>query len=81
MSHTPHELDEEFPESAALIDQLKKDDAHFANLVSEYHVINRAVHRVESRVEPMSEAEERALRHQRLHLKDQIAHMLAKATV
>ena len=78
MSHTP--LGQECPESAALIDHLKQDDAYFVNLVSKYRVINRTAHWVESPVQRMSAAEERALGQQRLHLKDQIAHMLATAT-
>ena len=78
MSHTP--LGQECTKSAALIDHLKQDDAYFVNLVSKYRVINRTAHWVESRVQRMSAAEERALGQPRLHLKDQIAHMLATAT-
>ena len=36
MSHTPHELSEEFPEQGQRIHELKQADAHFAELVDEY---------------------------------------------
>lgn len=72
MTHTPHELAEDFPEHAARIAELKRNDAHFARLVDEYHDVNRAVHRAESHVEPMTETAESDLRKRRAALKDQI---------
>ncbi len=56
MSHTPHELAEEFPDSVEKISALKQSDAHFAKLADAYHDINRAVHRAETDVEPTDEA-------------------------
>ena len=50
MSNTPHELAEEFPDKVEAMSQLKQSDAHFAKLADEYHEVNRAVHRAESRV-------------------------------
>ncbi len=79
MSHTPHELAEEFPDQTQKIHDLKLADAHFAKLVDEYHTLNRKVHRSEAGVEPRSELAEVDLRKQRMHLKDEIAGMLAKA--
>ncbi|MET4701432.1 uncharacterized protein YdcH (DUF465 family) [Constrictibacter sp. MBR-5] len=80
MSHVPHELADDFPEHAERIHALKLSDAHFAKLADAYHEVNRAVHRVETRVEPASEAYEEELRKQRLRLKDEIAAILnAKA--
>ena len=35
MSHTPHELAEEFPDKVELMSQLKQTDAHFARLADE----------------------------------------------
>ena len=72
MSHTAHELTEEFPAEAAKIRDLKARDAHFAKLVDDYHTVNRAVHRAETRVDVMDNSAEAALRQQRLHLKDHI---------
>jgi hypothetical protein len=77
MSNTPHELADEFPAHVAKIHELKLKDAHFARLVDEYHEVNRAVHRAETRVDAISDEAEAALRHQRVRLKDQIAHALA----
>ncbi|MGD9864401.1 MAG: YdcH family protein [Pseudodonghicola sp.] len=72
MTHTPHELAEEFPEQAELIAELKQSDTHFAKLADEYHEINRAVHRAETNVEPVEELAEVEMRKQRAALKDQI---------
>ena len=79
MSNTPHELSVEFPKDAENIHRLKLEDAHFARLVTEYHAVNRSVHRAETRVDVMDAAAESALRHKRMILKDQIARLLAAA--
>ncbi|TDK41059.1 YdcH family protein [Antarcticimicrobium luteum] len=79
MTHTPHELAEEFPEQAAMISELKQSDAHFAKLADEYHEINRAVHRAETNVEPVEELAEVEMRKARAALKDQIWAILSKA--
>jgi uncharacterized protein len=77
MSHTPHTLDEEFPDMRERIDALKTTNNHFARLADEYHEINRQVHRIETRVEPASEEIEQELKRRRMRLKDEIAGMLA----
>lgn len=79
MTHTPHELSEEFPEKAELIAELKQKDAHFAKLADEYHEINRTVHRAETNVEPVEELAEVEMRKKRAALKDEIWSMLADA--
>ncbi|WP_420859013.1 YdcH family protein [Marivivens marinus] len=79
MSHTPHELHEEFPDKADAIHDLKTKDAHFAALADKYHEVNRAVHRAETDVEPTDDLHMQEMRKERLHLKDQIASLLAKA--
>lgn len=79
MTHTPHELAQEFPEKAELISELKQSDAHFAKLVDEYHEVNRAVHRAETNVEPVEELAEVEMRKQRAALKDEIWGLLTKA--
>jgi hypothetical protein len=78
MTHTPHELAEEFPEHSQKIHDLKTADAHFARLADEYHTVNRTIHRSESGVEPMGEHAETDLRKQRMALKDEIAGILNK---
>lgn len=79
MTHTPHELAEEFPEKAGLISELKQTDTHFAKLADEYHEINRAVHRAETNVEPVEELAEVEMRKKRAALKDEIWGILSKA--
>jgi len=76
MSHTPHELHDEFPELADKITELKTSDAHFAKLADEYHELNRAVHRAETNVEPVEELAEVDMRKKRAVLKDQLYSML-----
>ena len=41
MSHTPHELAEEFPDKVDVMSALKGSDAHFAKLSDEYHALKR----------------------------------------
>ncbi|MCX2723451.1 YdcH family protein [Roseibium salinum] len=79
MSHVPHELHEEFPGSADALHALKTGDAHFARLAEEYHTVNREVHRIETNVAPSSDEALEELKKKRLHLKDQIAALLAAA--
>lgn len=79
MSHTPHELAEEFPDQIEQMSALKQSNAHFAKLADEYHEINRQVHRAETNVEPMEQLAEEQLRKQRGALKDEIWGMLSKA--
>ena len=79
MSHTPHELAEEFPDKIELMHTLKMKDAHFAKLFDEYHEVNRAVHRAETRVDTIDELAEEDLRKQRMLLKDEIWSMISAA--
>lgn len=72
MSHTPHELAEEFPEFVEKMSALKVNDAHFAKLFDDYHELNRKVHRAETNVEPREELSEVDLRKRRAALKDEI---------
>lgn len=79
MSHTPHELLQEFPEFETTIHKLKEADKHFAKLYDEYHTVNRAIHRAETDVEPTDDLHMVEMRKQRLALKDQIAAVLRQA--
>ena len=78
MSHTPHELAEEFPDKVDVMHALKRSDAHFSKLADEYHEINRTVHRAETNVEPMDELAEVDLRKARAALKDEIWAILSR---
>ena len=80
MSHTPHELAEEFPAEIDKMHALKQSDPHFAKMFDDYHDVNKDIHRGETNVEPMAEEHEQALRKKRMALKDEIAAKL-RATV
>jgi len=77
MSHTPHELAEEFPEHVDKMSAMKQDNAHFAKLFDEYHDVNRAIHRAETDIEPTDDMHIETMRKQRMRLKDEIYGMLA----
>lgn len=79
MSHTPHELTEDFPEATAEIHDLKLTNPHFAKLMEAYHAINRAVHRTEIGVAPVDDFTDQRMRKERMALKDEIAAMLSQA--
>ncbi|APH72570.1 YdcH family protein [Aquibium oceanicum] len=78
MSHTPHEIAEEFPEHVALIHHLRETDGHFHRIANEYHEVNRAVHRGETNVEPLDDFHLADLRKERMRLKDEIYRMLVQ---
>ena len=78
MSHVPHELAEEFPDKTDQLHDLKMSNAHFAKLFDEYHVVNREIHRIETRVEPATDERTTDLRKKRMVLKDEIASMLSQ---
>ena len=79
MSHTPHELAAEFPELAGRIHDLKVSDGNFARLADEYHEVNRAIHRGETKVEPMDDVRLETLKKRRLALLDDLKGRLAAA--
>ena len=79
MTHVPHEIADEFPEFRDLIHELKSVDAHFSKLLDAYHEVNRAVHRMETNVEPVAQETEEDARKQRMKLKDEIYSILSKA--
>ncbi|MGL4236808.1 YdcH family protein [Tabrizicola sp.] len=79
MSNTPHTLHDEFPAEAQKISALKVANAHFAKLLVDYDVVNDKIHRSETRLDLLTEADEEVLRKTRSHLKDQIWAALRKA--
>ena len=79
MTHTPHELSDMFPDDVELIHELKLKNAHFAKISERHHDVNRAIHRIETDVEPVSDAHAEDLKKQRLALQDEIAGMIAVA--
>lgn len=78
-AHTPHELHDEFPRDSEALHRLKMSNAHFNNLAARYHAVNRAIHRIETEVEPCDDFHAEDLKKQRLRLLDEIAAMLEAA--
>jgi len=74
----PHELQDEFPDQAALIERLTKTNYDFGRLVAAYDEVNRQIYRVESEDEPTIDEELEKLKKRRLLLKDDIAALLTK---
>lgn len=72
MTHTPHELIHEFPESGDRIHLLKEQDGHFRKLADIYHDLNREIHRGETDVEPVGQFHLEELKKRRLTLLDEI---------
>lgn len=71
--HVPHELQDDFPEEAPLIERLKKANHEFRQLASRYDRVNRHIYRIESEEEPTTDEALERLKKQRLKLKDEIA--------
>lgn len=76
MTHTPHDLAEEFPQYHDAMRDLRRTNAHAARLMDEYADINATLHRVDSNLAPMSDIEAVRLHKQRMMLKDEIARIL-----
>ncbi|MHA3916787.1 YdcH family protein [Halovulum sp. GXIMD14793] len=76
MSHVPHGLAEEFPLLTQRIHDLKLTDPHFRQRSDEYHELNRAIHRAETNVAPMSDTQLNEMLKKRVHLKDELYRML-----
>ena len=80
MSHTPHDLRNEFPDAVEVLHQLKLTNTHFSTLADRYHDVNREIHRIESEVEAASDARTEELKKQRLALLDEISQLVTTAS-
>jgi len=79
MSHTPHELHNEFPDDAGLLHDLKVSDSHFKAVADRYHDVNREIHRIEVEVDHASDARLEDLKKQRLSMLDEVSDIIARA--
>jgi len=77
MTLDPHDLTHEFPAQADKIHALKTSNAHFQKLAQRYEDINKDVVQIEEGVRAADDAHLETLKKERLHLKDQIAALLA----
>ncbi|MEI2384653.1 DUF465 domain-containing protein [Breoghania sp. JC706] len=78
MNHVPHELQEEFPEAAQILHQLKMSDARLEALCERYGAVNHEIYLIETEVSPAGDAATEDLKKERLALKDDIAQVLRK---
>ncbi|MBU3889789.1 YdcH family protein [Methylosinus sp. KRF6] len=78
MIRIPHELSEEFPTEAQLVEQLTRSDYRFGRLVADYDEVNRNIHLIESEEEPTTDEVLEKLKKRRLKLKDEIGEALEK---
>lgn len=78
MPFSTHALSEEFPQDADKIEALKDNDPNFARLAKDYNTVNDEILRIETEKEAASDERLNDLRKRRLHLKDEIAVVLAR---
>jgi hypothetical protein len=78
MVRIPHDLRDEFPGEAVLIERLIKADYHFGRLAERYDEVNCKINRIESEEEPTTDEVLEGLKKQRLKLKDEVAAILAR---
>ena len=74
-----HPLAKDFPQHKDKIHVLKQQDAHFAKLYQAYEDIDKAVVRLETRVELASDAELEDKKVQRVRIKDELYSLLQQA--
>lgn len=72
----PHELQDEFPDQAPLIERLTKTNYEFERLAAAYNEVNRHIWRIESEDEPTTDEVLEKLKKRRLLLKDDIKALL-----
>lgn len=79
MSHTPHELADEFPDDQVVLHALKLNNAHFNTMAQRYREVNDELHRIEAGIETPSDEYSETLKKRRLSLLDEISAMVAGA--
>lgn len=71
-----HDLPHEFPDKKELIAKLMEEDAEFAKIYGEYDALDAEILKIEQNIETVSDAYAEELKMKRVHLKDQLYHML-----
>jgi uncharacterized protein len=79
MTDIHHDIHHEFPEHRERIIALKTSDDHFHKLAEEYSAVTHEVEKLERAGNPDSDEYLETLKKQRLHLKDQLFHILNTA--
>jgi uncharacterized protein YdcH (DUF465 family) len=78
MIRVPHDLQDEFPQEASLIERMRKSKYPFRRLAERYDEVNRKIYLIESEEEPTTDEVLERFKKRRLKLKDDIAAILAK---
>ncbi|WP_439106635.1 YdcH family protein [Congregibacter sp.] len=73
-----HDLIHEFPELKDRIHELKTSNTHFRKLFDRYHELTREIENMEAEVTPVTTRTEEDAKLKRLHLKDELYHMLTQ---
>jgi len=76
MSDFSHSLYDDFPEYHERINQLKLENEEFARMAKEYHKIDHSVRGLEMQKIPTTDQHFEELKLRRVHLKDELYHML-----
>ena len=79
MSHIPQSLHEIYPADAALLRNLKADDARFQQLATRLAELDEAVHAIDQGTDPASDERAEATSRERLAILDEIAAIVAAA--
>lgn len=79
MAVLPHDLEEEFPDKAELIQRLEGENAHFANLLTKNHALWKEIQQIQKGIKPAEDEALERLEKQRLAVLDEIATMIAAA--
>jgi len=74
----PHELGDEFPDLAPLVERLTRTNYEFGRLAAAYDEVNRHIWRIESEDKLTADEVLEKLKKRRLLLKDDIAVLLTK---
>jgi uncharacterized protein len=77
MSKLPHDLAEEFPGKADLIQRLEGENAHFAVLLQKNHTLWKEIQQIQKGIQPAEDEVLETLEKQRLAVLDEIATMVA----
>lgn len=74
----PHQLGDEFPGQASVIERLSKDNYEFGRLAAAYDEVNREIWRIETIERLTADDVLENLKKRRLLLRDDIALLLAR---
>lgn len=72
----PHDVEHEFPEHVQVLQELKSQDAHLAELIAEYEQLNAKIVDIEENEKVFQDFEFEEMKKRRLMLKDEIYFIL-----